>query len=262
MSDKHKSLTRVDGKVALVTGAAKGLGEAIAQVLHAHGAKLLLTDVDTAGGEAVAARINADGGQALFLRHDVTAEEQWIAAVARAHAHFGGLHILVNNAGLGKAASAEDETLEQWRLVMSVNLDGVFLGTKHGIRGMKQSGGSIVNISSIEGIIAEPSLAAYNASKAGVRNLTKSAALHCARSRYGIRVNSVHPGYIWTPMVENHLRIVGDVAAGRREIDKLHPIGHMGEPIDVAYGVLYLASEASKFVTGAELVIDGGYTAQ
>jgi NAD(P)-dependent dehydrogenase (short-subunit alcohol dehydrogenase family) len=262
MTQASTSLTRVDGKVALVTGAAKGLGEAIAQVLHEHGARLLLTDVDEAGGAQTAARIEAAGGHALFMRHDVTSEEQWVAVVERAHAHYGALDIVVNNAGLGKAASAEHETLEQWRAVMSVNLDGVFLGTKHGIRGMKKSGGSIVNISSIEGIIGDPNLAAYNASKAGVRNLTKSAALHCAKSRYGIRVNSVHPGYIWTPMVENHLRLIGDVEAGRRELDKMHPIGHVGEPLDVAYGVLYLASAASKFVTGTELVIDGGYTAQ
>lgn len=263
MSGKHSSPFRVDGKVALVTGAAKGIGEACAQVLHEHGARVLLTDVDEAAGREAAERIKAAGGEALFLRHDVASEPEWEATVDYALAQFGGLHVVVNNAGLGRSGNVEQETLERWRRLMSVNLDGVFLGIKHGIRGIRKSGGgSIVNISSIEGIIADPDYAAYNASKAGVRNLSKSAALYCAKSRYGIRVNSVHPGFIWTPMVESHLQRLGDVAAGRAKIAKRHPIGDIGEPRDIANGVLYLASEASKFVTGTELVIDGGYTAQ
>jgi NAD(P)-dependent dehydrogenase (short-subunit alcohol dehydrogenase family) len=146
---------------------------------------------------------------------------------------------------------------------MSINLDGVFLGTKHAIAAMKANrSGSVVNLSSIEGLIGDPNLAAYNASKGGVRLLTKSAALYCAKAGYNIRVNSVHPGYIWTPMVENFLKSQGDVAQGRKALDSMHPIGHVGEPNDIAYGVLYLASDEAKFVTGTELVIDGGYTAQ
>lgn len=253
---------RVSGKVALVTGAAKGIGKAAAALLATEGAKVVLTDVDEAAGAEAAAAITAKGGAALFLRHDVAREEEWIAVIARGVERFGRLDILVNNAGLGIAGTAEDTTLEAWRTLMSVNLDGVFLGTKHAIRAMKGHGGSIINLSSIEGLVGDPNLAAYNASKGGVRIFTKSAALHCARSGYKIRVNSIHPGYIWTPMVQNHLRSMGDVDAGRKLLDQLHPIGHVGEPDDIAYGVLYLASDEAKFITGSELVIDGGYTAQ
>jgi NAD(P)-dependent dehydrogenase (short-subunit alcohol dehydrogenase family) len=259
---------RVDNKVALVTGGAKGIGRECSLLLAREGAAIVLTDLDEAGGTAVVAEIAKAGGRALFLQHDVTDEARWGQVVERALAHFGGLHIVVNNAGLGIAGNAEDETLEAWRRLMAVNLDGVFLGTKHAIRAMKQctgekqGAGSIINISSIEGMVADPNLAAYNASKGGVRIFSKSAALHCAQSGYRIRVNSVHPGYIWTPMVEGYLTTLGDVAAGRSAIAQMHPIGRMGEPIDVAYGVLYLASDESSFVTGSELVIDGGYTAR
>ncbi|MGE0830059.1 MAG: SDR family oxidoreductase, partial [Hyphomonadaceae bacterium] len=160
-------------------------------------------------------------------------------------------------------ADVEATSLAQWRWLHSINLDGVFLGTQQVIAAMKQTGGgSIINLSSIEGLIGDPNLAAYNASKGGVRIFTKSAALHCAKAGYNIRVNSVHPAYIWTPMVENYLNEQPDPAAARAMLVDLHPIGRLGEPDDIAYGVLYLASEESKFVTGAELVIDGGYTAQ
>lgn len=259
---------RVDNKVALVTGAAKGIGRECSLLLAREGAAVVLTDVDEPGGTDVAREIAAAGGRALFLQHDVTDEAQWEQVFRRAVQHFGAVHIVVNNAGLGIAANAEDETLEAWRRLMAVNLDGVFLGTKHAIRTLKAftgapgGGGSIVNISSIEGMVADPNLAAYNASKGGVRIFSKSAALHCAQAGYRIRVNSVHPGYIWTPMVAAHLATLGDVEAGRGAIASMHPVGRMGEPIDVAYGVLYLASDESSFVTGSELVIDGGYTAR
>lgn len=255
---------RVDGKVALVTGGAKGIGRASALMLAREGAKVVLTDLDEVQGSVVAREIAAAGGEALFLAHDVTDEAQWERVVARCVVHFGALNIVVNNAGIGAAGSAEEETLDSWRRTMAVNLDGVFLGTKHAIRAMKDGAGagSIVNISSIEGIIADPKLAAYNASKGGVRIFTKSAALHCAQAGYRVRVNSIHPGYIWTPMVEGYLTSLGNVDAGRQAIAKMHPIGRMGEPDDIAYGVLYLASDESSFVTGSELVIDGGYTAQ
>jgi NAD(P)-dependent dehydrogenase (short-subunit alcohol dehydrogenase family) len=175
---------------------------------------------------------------------------------------FGRLDIAVNNAGVALAGDVEHASLEQWRWLMSINLDGVFLGAKHAIAAMKRTGGSIINISSIEGIIGDANLAAYNASKGGVRIFTKSAALYCAKAGYKIRVNSIHPGYIWTPMVEQLLQTQPDPEAAKAYIAGLHPAGRLGEPDDIAYGVLYLASDESKFVTGAELVIDGGYTAQ
>lgn len=253
---------RVNGKVALVTGGAKGIGRATALLLAREGATVVVSDLDEAGGQAVAHEIVASGGRAGFVRHDVTDEAQWIEVTTRAKADHGGLHVVVNNAGVGHGATAEDETLERWRQLMAVNLDGVFLGTKHAIRAMKGGTGSIVNISSVEGIVGDPNLAAYNASKGGVRIFTKSAALHCAQAGYRIRVNSIHPGYIWTPMVQGYLAGIGDLHAGRDALSKMHPIGRVGEPDDVAYGVLYLASDESGFVTGSELVIDGGYTAQ
>jgi len=253
---------RVEGKTAIVTGGALGLGRAAACMLAREGARVAVTDVREAEGVAARDAIRAAGGEAIYLRHDVASEEHWIATIKATRDQFGGLDILVNNAGVALAGDVEATTLEQWRWLMSINLDGVFLGVKHGVAAMKGKGGSIINLSSIEGLIGDPNLAAYDASKGGVRLLTKSAALHCARSGSKIRVNSIHPGYIWTPMVENYLAAQADPQAARAELNKLHPLGHIGEPDDIAYGVVYLASDESKFVTGAELVIDGGYTAQ
>jgi 3(or 17)beta-hydroxysteroid dehydrogenase len=253
---------RVQGKVALVTGAAKGIGAACALLLAKEGAKVVVSDLDRAAGEAVAAKIVADGGEALFIQQDVTDEASWPAAIAATEARFGALHVLVNNAGIAIPGNAVDCTLADWRKTLAVNLDAVFLGTKYAIPAMTGKNGSIINISSIEGIIADPNLASYNASKGGVRIFTKSAALHCGKAGLKVRVNSVHPGYIWTPMVEDYIRSIGDVDKGRAALDALHPIGHVGDAMDVAFGVLYLASDESKFVTGSELVIDGGYTAQ
>jgi len=253
---------RVQGKVALVTGAAKGIGQACALLLAKEGAKVVVSDLDRAAGEAVAAKIVADGGEALFIQQDVTDEASWPAAIAATEARFGALHVLVNNAGIAIPGNAVDCTLADWRKTLAVNLDAVFLGTKYAIPAMTGKNGSIINISSIEGIIADPNLASYNASKGGVRIFTKSAALHCGKAGLKVRVNSVHPGYIWTPMVEDYIRSIGDVDEGRAALDALHPIGHVGDAMDVAFGVLYLASDESKFVTGSELVIDGGYTAQ
>jgi 3(or 17)beta-hydroxysteroid dehydrogenase len=256
-------MERVKGKVGLVTGGAMGIGAACARLLAREGAAVAITDVNIALGSKLAEEINCAGGAALFVAHDVAEESAWRRAIGATLERFGRLDIVVNNAGLGIGGDVEHTTLEEWRRLMRVNLDGVFLGTKYGVQTLRQyGGGSIVNLSSIEGLVGDPNLAAYNSSKGGVRLLTKSAALYCAKAGYRIRVNSVHPGYIWTPMVEHYLQASGDVADGRRAIDALHPVGHMGEPGDIAYGVLYLASDESKFVTGAELVIDGGYTAQ
>ena len=258
-------MNRVQGKVALVTGAALGLGEASARMLAREGAHVVLTDIKDAEGEQAAQTIGEDGGEAMYLHHDVADESAWEQVIQATLDRFGRLDVLVNNAGVGWGGPPEEETLERWRRLMSINLDGVFLGTKHAILAMKRvppRGGSIINLSSIEGLVGDPNLGAYNASKGGVRLYTKSVALYCAKQELGIRVNSIHPGYIWTPMVEHYLREHGGVDEGRKALESLHPIGRVGEPDDIAYGVLYLASDESKFMTGTELVIDGGYTAQ
>jgi len=256
-------MDRMRGKAALVTGAAKGLGEATAAMLAREGARVMLTDVDEKGVKEAAERIGERGAEVGFLKHDVSSEADWRRVMDETMRRFGQLDALVNNAGVALGKDVENTTLEQWRWLMSINLDGVFLGTRFAIEAMKPARrGSIINLSSIEGLVGDPNLAAYNASKGGVRIFTKSAALHCARSGYNIRVNSVHPGYILTPMVEGYAEASGDASAAKSALAALHPLGHIGEPDDIAYGILYLASDESKFVTGAELVIDGGYTAQ
>lgn len=247
---------RVQGKVALVTGGGGGLGAATARLLAREGATVLVTDIDQAGGAAVAAEI---GAAAHFLRHDVTAEPDWEAALALAVERFGRLDILVNNAGISEPGTIEDETLAHWRHTMAINADSVFLGCKHGVRAMKETGGgAIVNISSALGIKAGAAYAAYCASKAAVRLLTKSVALHCAERRYNIRCNSIHPGAIHTPMFERYIGEGEDRARIIRAFADQHPLGHVGEPDDIAYAVLYLASDEAKFVTGEELCVDGG----
>lgn len=256
-------MNRMRGKSAVVTGGALGIGRACALRLAEEGAVVTVTDVDVSKGSLLVEEIRSRGGNAHFIEHDVADESQWDRVMKVVVERDKKLDVLVNNAGVALAKDVEHTTLAEWRWLMSINLDGVFLGIKHAIAAMKASGrGSIVNLSSIEGLIGDPNLAAYNASKGGVRLLTKSAALYCAKGGYNIRVNSVHPGYIWTPMVENFLKSQGDVVQGRKLLDSMHPIGHVGEPDDIAYGVLYLASDEAKFVTGTELVIDGGYTAQ
>jgi 3(or 17)beta-hydroxysteroid dehydrogenase len=254
-------MNRLKDKVALVTGGALGLGRATALLLAREGAKVVVTDMRDADGADTVSEIEKAGGTACFFHHNVSLEDEWIKVVNGAVARFGRLDVLVNNAGIAIPGNAEDAPFADWRKVMSVNLDGVFLGVEYAIRAMKQGGhgGSIINLSSIEGLVGDADLAAYNASKGGVRLLTKSAALHCAKTGTGIRVNSIHPGFIWTPMVENG---PGDAEARRKALIALHPVGHLGEPDDIAWGVVYLASEEAKFITGSELVIDGGYTAQ
>jgi 3(or 17)beta-hydroxysteroid dehydrogenase len=257
------AMARVAGKVAMVTGGAMGIGKACAELLAAEGAAVAVTDRETAAGAKVVDALVALDRRAIFVEHDVSREDQWQSAVDVVVKTFGRLDIVVNNAGVGWFGDVEHTTIEDWHKLMSVNLDGVFLGIKHAIPAMRAAGGgSIINLSSIEGLVGDPALAAYNASKGAVRLLTKSAALYCARAGTKIRVNSVHPGYIWTPMVQRALEASGRADEMRRTLEGLHPVGHLGEPNDVAYGVLYLASDESTFVTGSELVIDGGYTAQ
>ncbi len=256
---------RVQDKVAIVTGAGSGIGLATAELLAQEGATVVLTDIDEGAVGALAAALNQSGASAIHFAHDVGDEDAWIRVIDQTLGQFGRLDVLVNNAGVALLRTVEETTLEEWRALMRVNLDGVFLGVKHGIMAMRckaEPGGSIINLSSIEGLVGDPRLAAYNASKGGVRLLTKSAALHCARSGTGVRVNSVHPGFIWTPMVEQHVRNARNSEAEERGIANLHPLGRMGRPEEIAAGILYLASDESLFVTGAELVIDGGYTAQ
>lgn len=254
-------MNRLQNKVALVTGGALGLGRATALLLAREGATVVVTDMREADGANTVVEIEKAGGTACFFQHNVTVEEDWIKVIEGTIAKYGKLDVVVNNAGIAIPGNAEDVSFADWHKVINVNLDGVFLGTKHAIHGIKQgkTGGSIINLSSIEGLMGDPNLAAYNASKGGVRLLTKSAALHCAKTGTGIRVNSVHPGFVWTPMVEGG---PGDAEARRKALIALHPVGHLGEPDDIGWGVVYLASDEAKFITGSELVIDGGYTAQ
>ena len=252
---------RVEGKVALVTGGGSGLGAASCARLAEEGAVLVVSDINAASAEAVAAGI---GGGAWSAQQDVTDEGRWQELLDEIVERNGGLNILVNNAGIALVGNVEESSLEDWRKTQNVNLDAVFLGTREAIRVMKKGSGSIINISSIEGIIGEPVVPAYNASKGGVRTFTKSAALHCAAEGYDIRVNSVHPGFIGTAMVSGAMESMSeaDALAFQERIVGNIPVGRMGEPLDIANGVLYLASDESSYVTGSELVIDGGYIAQ
>lgn len=256
-------MTRVAGKVAIVTGGAMGIGKACAELLAAEGASVVVTDREEEEGRNVVDALTATGLRGIFIKQDVGDEDQWKKVVDGTVKEFGRLDVLVNNAGVGWYGDIENTTLESWHKLLRVNLDGVFLGMKHAIPAMRRTGGgSIINMSSIEGLIGDAQTAAYNASKGGVTILTKSAALYCAAQRTGIRVNSIHPGYIWTPMVEKAIQSTPDPDAMKRQIEALHPVGHLGEPLDIAYAVLYLASDESKFATGSALVVDGGYTAR
>lgn len=256
---------RLAGKVALITGAASGLGRRMAERFIAEGAEVLLTDID---GERLAAVAEALGPAAAACRHDVTREADWAVAIAEAREQFGGLHILVNNAGIGPAGTPEDTSLEQWRQVHAIDLDGVFLGCKHALPLIREtiaqegSRGSILNISSIAGVIASGRLTAYNSAKATVRHLTKSVALHCAAQGDRITCNSLHPAFIDTPILDmirpDHITPEAMKAKLGRQI----PLGTVGDPDDVAYAAIYLCSDEAKFVTGAELFIDGGISAQ
>lgn len=253
---------RVSNKVALVTGAAQGLGAAIAAMLAKEGASVVLSDINIDGVRQQANDINSShAGRAVAIEHDVTDAEQWASAVKQCKEMFGGLNILVNNAGIGSIGNVIDETFENWKRVHSIDLDSVFLGCKTAIPLMAESGGgSIVNISSISGIIAGHNLAAYNSAKAAVRHLSKSVALHCARARNNIRSNSVHPVFVDTPILDGMSR-GEDRAETLKKLARQIPIGRVADPDDVAYAVLYLASDESGFVTGSELKVDGGISA-
>jgi 3(or 17)beta-hydroxysteroid dehydrogenase len=251
-------MNRVSGKVAIVTGAASGLGKAIAVLMAKEGAKIVATDINAETGKAVAEEITRAGGECLFVKQDVTSETGWKDLVDMTMERFGTLDVLVNCAGVFLGSSIAETTLERWRWVMSINLDGVFLGTKYSAEAMKKSGGgSIINMSSAGGIIGTANASAYASSKGAVRLFTKAAAIEYSKSYhdYNVRVNSVHPGVIETPMTAPLIDEAGEDMLGWL------PVGAFGKPDDVAYGVLYLASEESRYLTGSELVIDGGWTA-
>ncbi|MFT7652092.1 MAG: NAD(P)-dependent dehydrogenase (short-subunit alcohol dehydrogenase family) [Candidatus Azotimanducaceae bacterium] len=257
---------RVAGKVAIVTGGASGIGRGCVMRLAEEGAIVVITDVDVLQGQALADELAAQGKQVKFVEHDVTQESQWEAVIAATLADFKDLHVLVNNAGIAVGGSILDMTLETWRHQQAINLDGVFLGIKYAIPAMIESGGgSIVNMSSVAGLKGSAKLAAYNATKGGVRLLTKGVALECAQSHWNIRVNSVHPGVINTPIwqkVNPEFLEEGDNAVDVEQLASAGvPSGELGLPLDIANGVLYLASDESRYVTGSELVIDGGISA-
>jgi len=254
-------MDRIKDKVAMITGSAGGIGKAAALLLAKEGAKVVLTDLDEAGVEAAAAEILSQGGQAVFARHDVANEDSWREALEKTLGAFGKLDVLVNSAGVIIYKKIEDTTLAEWRWLMSVNLDGIFLGTKCAIGAMRKNGsGSIINIASTAGLIGNPDASAYHASKGGVRLFSKAAAVECSQAGYGynIRVNSIYPGVINTRMADD---LKKDREKYRTALS-WHAMGRFGDPDDVAYGVLYLASDESKFLTGSELVIDGGWTAR
>jgi NAD(P)-dependent dehydrogenase (short-subunit alcohol dehydrogenase family) len=253
---------RIGNKVAIVTGGALGIGKATCLLLAKEGAKVAVTDILDLEGQEVVKRIKNKGGVAEFWHLDVSNEKEVKKTFADIHSKFGNISILVNNAGIsGVSKPTHEITEEEWDKVMAVNVKGVFFCTKHVIPYMKKTGdGSIINLSSVYGIVSSPDVPPYHASKGAVRIMTKTDAFIYAKDK--IRVNSVHPGFIWTPMVENYAKSQGRVEEVRKFLDGLHPIGHIGEPDDIAYGILYLASDESKFVTGSELVIDGGYTAR
>jgi NAD(P)-dependent dehydrogenase (short-subunit alcohol dehydrogenase family) len=257
-------MQRVNGKTCIVTGASLGIGRACALRLAEEGAQLALFDVLDDDGAALVAELQGRGAKARYWHVDVGSEQAVHAAIDEVAAHFGGVDVLVNNAGIAGANKPTHEITEQeWDRVQAINVKGVFFCVKHAIAHLRRAGaGSILNLASINGLVGAADVPPYHASKGAVRLLSKNDALTYATDR--IRGHSIHPGFIWTPMVEHHLRDSGatDIDAARREVGLLHPLGHMGDVDDIAWGVVYLASDESKFVTGAELVIDGGYTAR
>jgi NAD(P)-dependent dehydrogenase (short-subunit alcohol dehydrogenase family) len=256
-------MPRLSGKAAIVTGGSHGIGAATCKALAREGAAVAVTDVLDDDGRMIAEHINSTGGNARFWHLDVTDEaavEHVLGEVANA---FGKIDVVVNNAGIaGVSKPTHEITIEEWEHVLKINVGGVFLCTKHAVPHLRRAGGGcIINLSSIYGIISAPDNPPYHASKGALRVMTKTDALLYAQDR--IRVDSVHPGFIWTPLVEELARNSPEgLEAFRRKLDSRHPIGHVGEPDDVAYGIVYLASDEAKFVTGSELVIDGGYTAR
>ncbi|MBU2964655.1 glucose 1-dehydrogenase [Amphritea sp. 2_MG-2023] len=251
---------RLHNKVVLVTGGASGIGKAICERFTQEGAKVVVADINHEQGQALTQEL---GDQALYIDLDVREPTAWAEATQKILTQYGRLDILVNNAGIVIPANVENCTLEDWQYTHAINNDAVFLGCQEAIKTMKVAGGCIINVSSIEGIIGEPKLAAYNASKGAVRIFTKSAALHCAKEDYNIRINSLHPGYVITPLVSKAMKDLSEADAAELEQRVLAniPMKRMAQPEEIASAALFLASDDAQYMTGAELIIDGGYTA-
>lgn len=256
-------MQRLKNKVVIITGGALGIGKASCLLLAKEGAKIAVTDINDAAGQQLVEHISQLGGTARFWHMDTGNEQQVKQAFSEINQQFGKIDVLVNNAGIAGVNKPTHEITEaEWDALMQVNVKGVFFCTKHAIPYLQKNGsGSIINLSSIYGIVSAPDVPPYHASKGAVRLMTKTDALLYAKDK--IRVNSIHPGYIWTPLVENlGKQHPQGLEVFKQTIADLHPLGRIGEPDDIAYGILYLASDESKFVTGSELVIDGGYTAR
>jgi NAD(P)-dependent dehydrogenase (short-subunit alcohol dehydrogenase family) len=253
---------RLAGRVAVITGAALGIGRATALRFAQEGARVAVTDILESEGRELVETLRSSGGETDFWRLDVSNEAEVQRVLNAVVARFGRLDVIVNNAGIGGASRPTDEITEaEWDRVMAVNVNGVFFCTKHAVPHMRRTGGgSIINLSSIYGLVGAMDAPPYHASKGAVRLMTKTDAHFFAKDN--IRVNSVHPGFIWTPMVESFVNASPDPAAARQALANMHPLGRMGEADDVAWGCVYLASDEARFVTGSELVIDGGYTAR
>lgn len=262
-----RQLQRLAGKISLITGSAGGIGKAIAAAFLREGASVLITDIDEAAGEQVRSALDQEApGRVQFMRHDVTSEADWKAAVDAAVGTFGGLSVLVNNAGVWTSGTVEETDYASWKRSLTINLDSVYLGTRASLPALRESQpASIINLSSIAGLIAGPNIAAYNTAKAGVWMLTKSTALASARAREDIRCNSIHPFFIDTGLLgdvfsrDGTRSTVGDDE--REKLAKQTPMRRLGTPDDVAYAAIYLASNESRFMTGAEMKIDGGISA-
>ena len=260
-------MNRVFGKIALVSGAASGIGAACARMLAAEGATIVLVDLNDDLGSKVLGEIESLGGVGLYAHLDVSDEDGWVALMNKVEDLYGGLNIAVNCAGISvkQHSFPTDTTMGEWHRILGTNLDGTFLATKHELALMMKTDpvvGSIVNLSSVLGNVAQPGIASYNASKGGVGMYSKSVALSCAKERINVRVNTIHPGFVRTALLEQSINRHKNPEEGRRIYDELQPIGRLCEPEDIAYGALYLASDESACVTGSELIIDGGYTAQ
>jgi NAD(P)-dependent dehydrogenase (short-subunit alcohol dehydrogenase family) len=253
-------MSRLKGKVALITGGAKGIGKSASMLMAREGAKVAVTDVDDDAGKAAIEEIRSAGGDAEYWRLDVSKESEVKRVFNEVEKRFGPVTALVANAGIGGANKPPHElTEEEWDAVQAVNVKGVFFCTKYAVPQMKKAGGgSIINMSSIYGLVGAPDAPPYHASKGAVRLMSKTDALFYAKDK--IRVNSVHPGFIWTHMVEQHLNTMPDPDAAKQGLVSLHPLGHLGEPDDIGWACVFLASDESKFITGSEVVIDGGYT--
>lgn len=253
-------MSRMQDKRCLVSGAARGIGLAVCERLIEEGAQVMMADIDAASGETQAQRL---GEHAVFQPLDVTRDEQWDAALDAIERRWGGVDVLVNNAGIALMGDIESTTPEQWQRTLEVNLSAVMLGTRKAVARMKGQGGAIVNMASIEGLIGEPLALAYNAAKGGVRLFSKSAAIHCARAGYGIRINCVCPGFIDTEMVRGAVGGLGEEAAEQfhQTLMARVPMGRLGHAREIANAVLFAASDEASFMTGADLVVDGGHTA-